>query len=132
MHALTARALALLPAPLQSFCKTDSKYNDIAELVSECHAQLLAADADTDLLTIYQRARSACRRYTQDLSHYSRKFSSIEHSVAAPEPAEPTPDRRRDYVRRIAEERGVTLRRAQQIVKQMLADAERQQGLPLN
>jgi hypothetical protein len=129
MHALTARALALLPAPLQSFCRHDSKYNDIAELVSECHAQLLAADADTDLLTVYKRARSACRRFTQDISHYASCYDSIDHSVPSPEPAEPTPDRRRDYVKRIAEERGVTLRRAQQIVKQMLADTERQQGL---
>lgn len=128
MHALTARALALLPGPLQSFCRSD-KYTDFAELVSECHAQLLAADADTDLLTVYKRARSNCRRYTQDISHYASCYHSIDHAVPAPEPAEPTPDRRRDYVRRIADERGVTLRRAQQIVKQMLADGQRQPGL---
>jgi hypothetical protein len=122
--ALTFRALSALPPALQALAKqhvaahpSDGIDDVISEVAVACLELGLAADAER----VFARARSRLRRASQDPSHYAVGIDIERHDIELD--AEPTPTRRTDIVREIAERRGVTLRRAQQLLKQQLVRA---------
>lgn len=113
MNALTARTLATFPAELQAQVRSHA-FDDIEELVQQVAVALLEASRDDTMRAIFNRGRSACRRFTQDLSHYGRGLDGI--ADVADEPPSGGGRKRRELTREIAADRGVTTRRARQIV----------------
>jgi hypothetical protein len=122
---LTFRALSSLPPALQALARQHvaaHPCDDLSELVSELAiAALELADRSTDAAHIYSRARSRLRRATQDPAHYSAPLDDAHHDIEQDD--EPTPTRRADIVREIAQQRRVTTRRAQQIVRRQIERA---------
>lgn len=125
MDAMTRRALGALPPPLQAFVRSD-KYNEAADLIGQLAIAWLEAAPEDTLEKIYNKARSACRRFTQDKSHYSVSYDPLAHDVkTTDEQSEWAPTKRADRVKELAEHLGVTPRRAQQILKAQLEKAGR-------
>lgn len=126
MKALSTTAsavLATLPQALQSAIRQHTYADDLDDLIAEAALQYVCApDAGPDVL--FARARARVRRYTQDPAHYGTVYEPpADDTDEAAEEAQPTPLKRADYVREIARERGVTIRRAQQLVRQALERA---------
>lgn len=118
MNALTLRTLRTFPQELQARCRAHRFMDELDDLVQACAVELLQAKRTDTLAQIFNRARSACRRFTQDLAHYSRELDA-ELDAAPGNDGEPSPGgggRRREITRRVAEQQGVTRRRAQQLV----------------
>ena len=122
---LTFRALAALPPALQTLARAHvaaHPSDDINDLISELAISALEfADRATDPARIYSRARSRLRRQTQDPAHYAAGIDIERHD--APQDDEPSLIRRQDIVREIAQRQRVSLRRAQQLVKQQIERA---------
>lgn len=114
MNALTIRTLATFPPELQARCRAHRFMDELDDLVQACAVELLQAHAGDTLAQIFSRARSACRRFTQDLAHYSRELEDAADD-GGDEPS-PGGGRRREITRRVAEQQGVTRRRAQMLV----------------
>lgn len=114
MNALTARTLATFPAEIQAQILSH-RFDDLDELVQAAALALLEARSGDTMSQIFKRARSAARRFTQDLAHHSRPLDAVAE-VAVADRQEPTPTRRRDITREIVQAHGVTPRRARQIV----------------
>jgi ABC-type transporter Mla subunit MlaD len=123
--ALTFRALATLPQPLQTLARAHvaaHPCDDLDDLISELAiATIELAGVASDARRIFARARSRLRRATQDVVHYSASIEDARHDV--PHDDEPTPIDRRDIVREIAARQRVTTRRAQQLVKRQVERA---------
>jgi hypothetical protein len=121
--ALTFRALAALPLPLQAMARQHIEHHptdDLGELVSEIAIALAElADAATD--RVFARARSRLRRQSQDPAHYAAGIDDAHHDIERDD--EPSALCRRDIVRDVAARQHVTARRAQQLVKQQLMRA---------
>jgi hypothetical protein len=124
-NALTYRALAALPAALQALAKqhveahpSDGIDDVISEVAVACLELGLAADAER----VFARARSRLRRASQDPAHYSVGIDPERHDTAQDD--EPTALRHADFVREIAQRQRVSLRRAQQLVKQQVERAQ--------
>jgi hypothetical protein len=125
MSALTYRALAALPAPLQSLAKQHvaaHPCDDLDDLISELAiATIELAGVATDARRIFARARSRLRRTTQDPAHYGTPLDIERCDVEQDEQdAEPTELRRSGIVREVAARQRITTRRAQQLVKQQV------------
>jgi hypothetical protein len=124
-EALTYRALAALPSGLQTLARAHARQHpadDLDDLIGELALALAElADRATDPARVYNRARSRLRRQTQDPAHYAIGIDDEHHDTAQDD--EPSALRRRDVVREIAAQQRVTMRRAQQIIKQQLARA---------
>jgi hypothetical protein len=118
MNALTARTLATFPPELQAYIRTHS-HDDVEELVQQVALALLEARRDDTMRSIFNRARSAVRRFTQNPAHYGRG-RGIDGIADVAADDKDTPPRggkkRRELTREIAADRGVTSRRARQIV----------------
>jgi len=123
--ALTFRALSALPPVLQEMARQHARQHpadELGELVSEIAAALLELDDKAaDPALVFSRARSRLRRATQDPAHYSVTLGDAHHDIERD--AEPTPARRADIVREIAQQRRVSVRRAQQLVKSQIERA---------
>lgn len=114
VNALTLRTLATFPPELQTRCRAHI-YDDFDELVQQVALALLEARRDDTLRAIFNRARSAVRRYTQNPAHYGRDIDGIAEDVAA----DYTPaggKKQREIAREISADHGVTTRRARQII----------------
>jgi len=125
-NALTFRALSALPAGLQELARQHVERHPcdcIDDLIGELAvalAELRGAAAEV----IYNRARSRLRRATQDPAHHSAPLDIERHDVEQQDDeAEPSAARRRDIVREIAQQRRVSVRRAQQLVKSQIERA---------
>ena len=130
MSALTHAALAALPPALAALIKEHSKrfVDETGDLVNEC-ALLLAETRDpgTDMHALFNKARSRVRRATQP-QHRGLVSLDEQRTGDADElsndeivaPRERRGSYRRALVERLARERGVTIRRAQQIVDEAL------------
>jgi ABC-type transporter Mla subunit MlaD len=122
---LAFRALAALSPALQQMARRHvaaHPADDLSELVSELAiAALELADRSTDTERVFARARSRLRRASQDPSHYSAQLDDERHDTIADD--EPTPTRRADITREIAQRQHVTLRRAQQLVRAQIERA---------
>lgn len=117
MNALTLRTMRTLPAELQHRIRAH-RFDDADELVQQVALSLLEASRDDTMRAIFNRARSACRRFTQDLAHYGRALDRVA-DLAAADADDDQPRRgqkRRDITRDIAETFRVTPQRAGQIV----------------
>jgi hypothetical protein len=127
--ALTFRALAALPQPLQAMARAHVQQHpcdDLGELISELAlAALELTDRSTDAAhNIYARARSRLRRATQDVAHYSVTLDIERHDTAADDADdEPSLIRRQDIVLDVQQRKRVTLRRAQQLVRRQIERA---------
>lgn len=122
MNALTARTLCTLPAELQTQIRAHRFGDDLDELVQAAALALLEAHSGDTLAAIFKRARSAARRFTQDLAHHSAGLDDVGDVAAGR--YEPTPLRRQDITREIVQQHGVTPRRARQIVAAQLERAK--------
>lgn len=127
MNALTARTLCTLPAELQTQIRAH-RHDDLDELVQAAALALLEAKSSDTMSQIFKRARSAARRFTQDLAHHSRPLDAVAE-VAVTDRQEPSPTRRRDITREIVQQHGVTQRRARQIVQEQIARAKANRDL---
>lgn len=123
-----AQALLALPPRLQVLIKQHPYAVDRDELVQNVWAALLdaqlAADGDNscvDHMQVFNRARSATRRYGQDYAHYATSIDDVAETELLAEEQEEAPVRRGEYVRQIAKECGISVRRAQQLVNEQLA-----------
>jgi hypothetical protein len=119
--ALTFRTLASLPPELQALPRADVQEHPCDDLSELELAALEITDAATDARRIYNRARSRLRRHTQDPAHYAIGIVFERHDIE--KSAEQGSLRYADFVREAARQQHVTLRRAQQLVKQQLARA---------
>ena len=121
MNALTLRTLATFPSELQARCR-EHIYDDIDELVQQVALALLQARAGDTLRVIFNRARSACRRFTQDAAHYGRALDGVAdtHTPACGGGGE----KKREIAREISADLGVTTRRARQVIAAQLRRAE--------
>lgn len=128
MNTLTFRTLSTFPAELQSYALAHA-YDDFDELVQQVALALLEAKSGDTLRAIFNRARSACRRYTQDLAYYGRGLDGIADPATDDKPDDEPPSgggrKRRELTREIAADRGVTARRARQIVAEQVQRAKR-------
>ncbi|MHB1062835.1 MAG: hypothetical protein ACYC0G_13120 [Thiobacillus sp.] len=124
MNALTLRTLSTFPPELQSQVRAH-RFDDIDELVQQVALALLEARRDDTIRTIFNRGRSACRRFTQDLAHYCRALDAVAGLAAADADADGQRRglKRRDITRDIAETFRVTPQRAGQIVDEQLRRA---------
>jgi hypothetical protein len=84
-------------------------------------ALLESVDHTTDAACIYSRARARVRRAMQNPAHYAYAIDIERHDIEQDD--EPSLVQRKDIVREIAERRGVTTRRARQIVKSQIERA---------
>lgn len=126
MNALTARTLCTLPAELQTQIRAH-RHDDLDELVQAAALALLETRSGDTMAAIFKRARSAARRFTQDLAHHSAGLDAVAEVAAGRQ--EPTPLRRRDITREIVQQHGVTQRRARQIVQEQIARAKANRDL---
>lgn len=125
MNALSLRILATFPDGLQSLVRAHAYLGEIDELIQQVALALIEARHSDTLAKIFNRARSACRRYTQDLSHYSLGLDGIAADDKPDD--EPPPGggrKRREITREAAADRGVTTRRARQIVAEQVRRAK--------
>lgn len=128
MNALTARTLATFPVELQACIRShhcSHHYDDIEELVQQVALSLLEARRDDTMRAIFNRARSAVRRFTQNPAHYGRDIDGF--AGVADDDKDPTPPRgkkRRELAREIAADHGVSTRRARQIVAEQVRRAK--------
>lgn len=113
MNALTIRTLATFPPELQAYIRSHS-YDDTEELVQQVALSLLDARRDDTMRTIFNRARSAVRRFTQNAAHYGASLDSVADVAAGNE--QTTERKKRRIARELAADFGVTTRRARQIV----------------
>lgn len=124
--ALTLRTLSTFPNELQHRIRAHAaRFGDLDELVQQVALSLLEASRDDTMRAIFNRARSACRRFTQDLAHYNRALDAVA-GLAAADADDDQPRRglkRRDITRDMAETFRVTQRRAGQIVDKQLKRA---------
>jgi hypothetical protein len=126
MTALTWRALAALPPSLQELAWQHvmaHPSDDIDDVISEVAVASLELGLAADAALVFNRARSRMRRASQDPAHYAVGIDIERHDVEIEGDDEPSALRRADIVREIAQQRRVTQRRAQQLVKQQLARA---------
>lgn len=128
MNTLTLRTMRTFPDELQHMIRAH-RFGDIDELVQQVAVAILEARRDDTMRQIFNRARSANRRFTQDLSHYAICMDSVAELAAADATADAGDDRprrglrRRDIARDIAETFRVTPQRAGQIVDEQLKRA---------
>lgn len=122
------QALLALPPGLQVLIKQHPYNTDQEELVQNVWAALLdaqlATDGDNsavDCQAVFNRARSATRRYGQDYAHYATSLDDVAETELLADEHENSPLLREEYIRMIAKEFGVTVRRAQQMAKAQLA-----------
>ncbi len=122
MNALTLRTLATFPAELQTWIRAHAaRFGDIDELVQQVAVVLLEASRDDTIRTIFNRARSACRRFTQDLAHYGRGLDGVADThTHAPDGGK----KKREIARSISADYGVTTRRARQIIAAQVKRAQ--------
>lgn len=123
MNALTIRTLATFPPELQARCRAHRFMDELDDLVQACAVELLQAHAGDTLAQIFSRARSACRRFTQDLAHYSREIDAELDAAPDDEPSPGGGGRRREITREVAARQGVTRRRAQMLVAEQIERA---------
>lgn len=115
MNALTLRTLSTFPTEHQSQVRAH-RFDDINELVQQVALALLEANSDDTIRAIFNRARSATRRFRQNLAHYCRSLDAVEN-IAAGDVTETAAARtRRLTTREITADFGVTTRRGRQIV----------------
>lgn len=122
MNALSHRVVATLSKTLQALIAAH-RYDDLDELVQQVALARLEAEAGDSDDAIFSRARSAVRRQTQDVAHWSvghlDGFDIATDDVIAARTARRGSERA-DLVREVAQLRKVTRRRAQQLVKTQL------------
>lgn len=128
MNALTLRTLLTFPTDLQHRIRAHAaRFGAGDDLVQDVAEALLEASRDDTIRTIFNRARSANRRFTQDLAHYGRALDAVADLAAADADADADGQRRglrrRDITRDIAETFRVTPQRAGQIVDEQLRRA---------
>lgn len=125
MNALTARTLSTFPVELQAYIRARS-YDDTEELVQQVALALLEARRDDTMRSVFNRARSAVRRFTQNPAHYGRDIDGF--ADVATDDTDPTdPPRgkkRRELAREIAADHGVSTRRARQIIAKQVRRAQ--------
>lgn len=125
MNALTARTLSTFPPELQSYIRSHH-YDDIEELVQQVALALLEARRDDTMRSIFNRARSAVRRYTQNPAHYGRDIDGFADVADDNDPTNPPRGggKKRDLAREIAADHGVTTHRARQIIAKQMERAK--------
>lgn len=117
MSGLTHKALAVLPPELQKLVTQHNKLfsaDGLDDLISETFIALAKSDARETLAQVFDRARSSMRRF---------ECGRIVPGNGVGDD-EPTPLRRRDITAEVAERLGVSRRRAQQIIKKAIEDAQ--------
>lgn len=119
MNALTARTLSTFPAELQSHVRAH-RFDDLDELVQQVALALLEAKSGDTLAKIFNRARSATRRITQDPAFWGR---DVDIDAAAPIKKEEK-IKKKQVVQQVAADQGVSDRRARQIVAEQLERAK--------
>mgnify|MGYP000185608724 CR=1 FL=1 len=126
MNALTLRTLSTFPLELQHRIRAHAaRFGDGDDLMQDVAEAWLSARSTDTLRTIFNRARSANRRFTQDLAHYARSLGAVADLAAADADDQPRRGlKRRDITRDLAETFGVTPQRAGQIVDAQLKRAE--------
>lgn len=122
MNALTARIFATFPPELQSQVRSH-RFDDIDEVVQAVALALFEARGKTTMYQIFKRARSNVRRFSQDLARHSAGLDAVAE-IAVADQQDPTPLRRRDITRELAQTHGVTPRRARQIVAEQIERAK--------
>lgn len=126
MNALTARALAALPADLQTqarqHCRTHVG-DRLDDLISELWLSLAVARPSDTQEIIFKRARSATRRFTQDISHFSRALDEDE-AIENQNHCESETFNRADITREIADQEQITKRAAQYRIKKQIERAK--------
>lgn len=117
MSSLTHKALATLPPELQKLVKQHNKQfsvDGLDDLISEAFIALAKSDASDTWAQVFGRARSNMRRFECG--------RIVPPGVLDDD--EPTPLRRRDITTEVAARLNVSRRRAQQIIKKALEDAQ--------
>lgn len=122
MNALTLRTMSTFPDELQHRIRAHA-YDDFDELVQQVALALLEAGRDDTMRAIFNRARSACRRFTQDIAHYGRDIEGIADVADTPTHTPDGGKKQREIAREIATDHGVTARRARQIIAAQLRRA---------
>lgn len=116
MNALTYRTLATFPLELQSQVRAHC-FDDLDELVQQVALALLEARRDDTVRSIFSRARSAVRRFTQDAAHFGRDLAVAD---AAADDDEPQALTRKQIRARIQADIGISTRGAQRMLKQQI------------
>lgn len=138
MNSLTLRALMALPQPLQQKVRAH-RFDERDDLIGQVALELLEAGLDVAAVTnstarlgqlgqVFNKARAAVRRFSQDPAHYSSRYGyGLEEEI---DPDEVTAARtrrrgveRREIVLETARRAGITERAAQLRVKKTLARA---------
>ncbi|MDA8256585.1 MAG: hypothetical protein M0Z99_13265 [Betaproteobacteria bacterium] len=119
---LTLRALAALPPDLQQAVRANHHpADDLGELISEVALALLEAGQHETFAKIFSRARSRCRRFTQDPAHYGAALDVADAQGHEIDDAAPAPRKARALARaRIEADQGVSKRTAQRRIKAQL------------
>jgi len=128
-RALNHRALGALPLQLQAKILAHHRAtDDFGELISESALSLLEAGSEDTFDKIFSRARSRCRRFTQDLAHYS---GPIDGNVIDKKEEEEAAERvsRKQLRARLEADLRVSKRQAQRIIKLKLEQAAVQADL---
>lgn len=125
MNTLAVRTLLTFPADLQHRIRAHAaRHGDGDDLVQDVAEALLEAKSGDTIRTIFNRARSANRRFTQDLAHYGRALDAVADLAAGADDQTRRGLKRREIARDLAETFGVTMQRAGQIVDEQLKRAE--------
>lgn len=118
MNTLTFRTLSTFPPELQAQVRAH-RFDDLDELVQQCAISLLTASATDTLGDIFDRARSATRRITQDPAFWGR---DVDIDADAPVKKEEK-IKKKQVVQQVAADHRVSDRRARQIVAEQLERA---------
>lgn len=119
MNTLTLRTLLTFPAELQHRVRAH-RLDNIDELVQQVALALLEASRDDTMRAIFNRARSACRRFTQDLAHYGRSLDGVANAdTHTPAGAK----KKRGIAREVSADFRVGVARARQIVRAQIERA---------
>lgn len=120
MNAITLKVFYSFTQEMQSLVHEHAR-DDIDELVQQVALELLRAQPNDTAQTIFARARSAVRRFTQDVAHYAREIDEQRDEIADERDASALT--RADCVREIAEREHITLRASQMRVKKQVERA---------
>lgn len=121
LHSLHHQALATFPAPLAGLIRAHKYADEIADLAQEAALAMLAAPG-ASAATIYKRARSAVRRYTQNPAHYAAGGDTLDALSDGDtlDAAADVPRTRRQIRRQIEADLGLSTRDAQRLLKKQL------------
>lgn len=126
MHASSIAALQALPPGLARQARAHvEKYPDsIDDLIGEIAIALLSLPAGTAHERVFDKARSACREFTQDLAYYSGVIDDDEEDIVVVKPADPRRERvaAKIDIKEIQDRYKVGRARAYQIRAQLVAE----------